>query len=182
MRQLVSLWKTCERQGKNTMRDNLMTLLQKLLIHDVDFVLAGGLACVVHGSPLVTQDIDICLAIDDDQLSKLRAALYDVNPRFRMNPNFKPSFLDHPKRSDELRNIYLETDLGVLDIMSELQPVGAFEMVKQRAITITLYGYACKVVCLEDLIRIKESMTRPKDKEALLHLLAILQKKAKSTN
>lgn len=52
------------------MRDNLKILLQKLLNHDVDFVLAGGLACTVHGSPLVTQDIDICVAINDTQLSK----------------------------------------------------------------------------------------------------------------
>lgn len=54
------------------MRDNLKILLQKLLNHDVDFVLAGGLACTMHGSPLVTQDIDICVAIDDSQLSGLR--------------------------------------------------------------------------------------------------------------
>lgn len=162
------------------MRDNLKILLQRLLSHDVDFVLAGGLACTVHGSPLVTQDIDICVAINDSQISKLRAALRDVNPRFRMNPNFKPSFLKYPKGGDDLKNIYLETDLGILDIMSELQPVGNFETVKQRAITISLYGHACKVVCLEDLIRIKESMSRPKDKEALLHLRAILQNNARS--
>jgi hypothetical protein len=161
------------------MRDNLKILLQKLLNHNVDFVLAGGLACTVHGSPLVTQDIDICVAIDDTQLAKLRDALRDVRPRFRMNPNFKPSFLDHPKRGNELKNIYLETDLGVLDIMSELQPVGNFAMVKERAITIHLYGHDCKVVCLEDLIRIKQTMTRPKDKEALLHLRVLQEKISK---
>jgi len=164
------------------MRDNLKILLQKLLNHNVDFVLAGGLACTVHGSPLVTQDIDICVAINDTQLSKLREALKDVTPRFRMNPNFKPSFLDHPKRGDALKNIYLETDLGVLDIMSELQPIGNFETVKQRAITINLYGHECHVVCLEDLIRIKEMMSRPKDKEALLHLREILKKVRSQTN
>ena len=60
------------------MRDNLKILLQKLLNHNVDFVLAGGLACTVHGSPLVTQDIDICVAINDTQLLKLREVLWDV--------------------------------------------------------------------------------------------------------
>lgn len=161
---------------RNIMRDNLKTLLKRLLDHDVDFVLAGGLACTVHGSPLVTQDIDICVAIDDTQLAKLRDALRDIAPRFRMNPNFKPSFLDHPKRGNELKNIYLETDLGILDIMSELQPIGNFDTVKQRAITINLYGHQCKVVSLEDLIRIKETMSRPKDRETLLHLREILRK------
>ncbi len=158
------------------MRDNLRALLKRLLDYEVDFVLAGGLACVVHGSPLVTQDIDICVFFDDLQITKLREALKDLEPKLRMNPNFKPSFLDHPKRSDELKNIYLETNLGVLDMMSELQPIGNFQVVKSRAVTIRLYGHDCKVVSLEDLIRIKESMSRPKDKENLLHLREILRR------
>jgi predicted nucleotidyltransferase len=158
------------------MRDDLKALLKKLLDHDVDFVLAGGLACTVHGSPLVTQDIDICVAMNDAQIAKLRDALRDVAPRFRMNPNFKTSFLDHPKKGEILKNIHLETDLGILDIMSELQPVGNFDTVKQRAITINLYGHRCHVVAIEDLIRIKETMSRPKDKESLLHLREILRK------
>jgi predicted nucleotidyltransferase len=158
------------------MRDNLKTLLKRLLEHEVDFVLAGGFACVVHGSPLVTQDIDICVVFDDVQITKLREALKDIKPRLRMNPNFKPSFLEHPKRSDELKNIYLETDLGILDMLSELQPIGDFQAVKSRAVTIRLYGHDCKVVSLEDLIRIKETMSRPKDKETLLHLREILRR------
>ncbi len=158
------------------MRDNLKALLKRLLDHDVDFVLAGGLACVVHGSPLVTQDVDVCVFFDDLQIAKLREALKDLDPRFRMNPNFKPSFLDHPKRSNELKNIYLETSLGILDMMSELQPIGDFQAVSRRAVTIRLYGHDCKVVSLEDLISIKEIMSRPKDKEALLHLREILKK------
>lgn len=158
------------------MRDNLKALLKRLLDHEVDFVLAGGLACVVHGSPLVTQDVDICVFFDDLQIAKLRESLKDLEPRFRMNPNFKPSFLDHPKRSNELKNIYLETSLGILDMMTELQPIGDFQAVSRRAVTIRLYGHDCKVVSLEDLISIKETMSRPKDKEALLHLREILQK------
>ena len=157
------------------MRDNLKALLKRLLDHDVDFVLAGGLACVVHGSPLVTQDVDVCVFFDDLQIAKLREALKDLDPRFRMNPNFKPSFLDHPQRSNELKNIYLETSLGILDMMSELEPIGDFQAVNRRAVTIRLYGHDCKVVSLEDLISIKEMMSRPKDKEALLHLREILK-------
>jgi predicted nucleotidyltransferase len=158
------------------MRDNLKALLKRLLDHNVDFVLAGGLACVVHGSPLVTQDVDICVFFDDLQIAKLREALKDLDPKFRMNPNFKPSFLDHPKRSNELKNIYLETSLGILDMMSELQPIGDFQAVSRRAVTVRLYGHDCKVVSLEDLISIKEMMSRPKDKEALLHLREILKR------
>ena len=163
------------------MRSNLKQLLERLLTHDVDFVLVGGLACVVHGSPLVTQDIDICLAINDEQLGKLRVALKDLHPRHRMNPNFKPSFLEFPPKSDGVNNIYLETDLGVLDILSELKPVGDFATVKRNAITISLYGHTCRVASIEDLIRIKETMTRPKDQETLVYLKKLLAERSAST-
>ena len=158
------------------MQDNLKLLLERLLKHEIDFVLAGGLAAVVHGSPAVTQDIDICVAINETQVQKLRTALRDLSPKHRMNPNFKPSFLEYPEKLEGVANIYLETNLGVLDILSELKPVGSFERISQNAITVSLYGHTCKVISLDDLIAIKETMTRPKDKEALGHLREIRRK------
>ncbi len=159
------------------MRDNLKALLERLLKHEIDFVLAGGLASIVHGSPLVTYDIDICIEINETEVKKLREALKDLSPKHRMNPNYKPSFFDYPETLEGVNNIYLETDLGILDILSELSPIGDFQKVKQNAETISLYGYSCKIISLEDLIRIKEIMTRPKDKETLSHLREILRKK-----
>jgi hypothetical protein len=158
------------------MNDNLKALLERLLEHEIDFVLAGGLACAVHGSPLLTQDLDICISINKKEISKLRQALRDLSPRHRMNPGFKPSFLDYPETLDGVKNIYLETDLGILDILSELSPIGDFETVKKRSIPISLYGHTCNVVSIEDLIQIKETMTRPKDKEAAAYLKEILKK------
>ncbi len=161
------------------MRNNLKQLLEKLLQQEVDFVLAGGFACVVHGSPLITQDIDICLAINEEQIGKLRTALSDLNPRHRMNPSYRPSFMEYPLNLEGVKNIYLETDLGVLDILSVLQPVGGFETVKRNSISIPLYGHICRVVSIEDLIRIKKTMTRPKDKETLLYLEKVLERHKK---
>jgi len=159
------------------MRENLKALLERLLKNEIDFVLAGGLASTIHGSPIVTYDIDICIAINETEVAKLREALKDLSPRHRMNPNFKPSFFDYPKTLEGVNNIYLETDLGILDILSELKPIGDFNKVKQNSVTVSLYGYQCKVVSLEDLIKIKETMTRPKDKETVLHLKEVWKKK-----
>jgi predicted nucleotidyltransferase len=158
--------------------ENLKELLKLLLSNEIDFVLIGGFATSVHGSTLVTQDLDICAAITDEQVSKLREALKNLNPRHRMNPNFKPSFLEFPKDLEGTSNIYLETDLGTLDILSEAPPAGGFEEIKNRALTVPLYGHPCKVISLEDLIKIKAAMKRPKDKQALQEL-QIIQKKTK---
>jgi hypothetical protein len=94
-----------------------------------------------------------------------------------MNPNFKPSFMQYPESLVGLKNIYLETELGVLDAMSELPPLGNFERVKKNAVSVPLFGFSCRVISLEDLVEIKKTMTRPKDKETVLILNEILKKK-----
>ena len=158
---------------------NLRELLRTLLENEVDFVLIGGFAAVVHGATLVTQDLDICAAITEDQVNKLRKALKDLHPRHRMNPNAKHSFLEYPKIIKGTNNIYLETDLGILDILSQTEPAGSFDEIKNRSLEISLYGYKCRVISIEDLIQIKKEMKRPKDLQAVEEL-QIIQKKLKS--
>jgi len=154
---------------------NLKVLLERLLTYDVDFVLIGGFAAAVHGSTLVTQDLDICAAITDDQIAKLRNALKDLHPLHRMNPNARHSFLEYPSDLRGFNNIYLSTDLGVLDILSQAQPAGNFDEIKSRSVEISLYGRKCRVISVDDLIKIKASMNRPKDKQTVLELQLIRQ-------
>jgi len=158
---------------------NLRDLLKTLLENKIDFVLIGGYAAVIHGSTLVTQDLDICTAITEEQLTKLRIALKDLNPCHRMNPNAKHSFLNYPKDSKGFNNIYLETDLGILDILSQTQPAGGFEEIKSRAVEVSLYGYKCKVISIDDLILVKEAMKRPKDLQTV-HELQLIKLKLKA--
>ena len=161
------------------MQPNLKALLERLLVHKIDFVLIGGFAAVVHGATVVTQDIDICLAMTDACVSQLRTALGDLHPWPRMNPSATRSFLDYPADTQGLKNIYLKTDLGVLDILSEAQPAGDFESIKSRAVEVSLYGYLCKVISISDLIEVKKSMNRPKDIQAVGEL-ELIQKKTRS--
>lgn len=149
---------------------DLSKLLKILLHKEIDFILIGGFAAVVHGSTLVTQDIDVCMSISANSLDKLRDALKDLNPWHRMNRETKLSFLEHPKNADGLNNIYLQTDLGVLDILSETKPAGDFNQINAKAIEIPLFGYKCKVISIDDLIKVKETMKRPKDLQAVLEL------------
>jgi predicted nucleotidyltransferase len=157
-------------------KQSLKALLERLLAHDIDFVLIGGFAAVVHGSTLVTQDLDICAAITEPQIAKLREALKDLNPRHRMNRAANLSFLDHPRDLRGVQNIYLETELGILDILSKAEPAGEFEAIKSRSCEISLYGYKCRVISIEDLILVKEAMRRPKDLQAAEELRLILSK------
>jgi hypothetical protein len=110
------------------------------------------------------------------ELAKLRDALKDLEPRHRMNPNFQASFLTYPAEDHKFENFYLSTNSGVLDILNEVKPIGSFEDVKANSVTVNLFGYDCKVICLDDLIQIKKTMHRPKDQSILQELLAIKEK------
>lgn len=158
---------------------DLSKLLKTLLENDIDFVLIGGFAAVVHGSTLVTQDLDICSAMTIENVEKLRSVLKDLNPIHRMNRKANLSFLDHPKSLEGLNNIYLDTDLGLLDILSATQPAGDFETIKTNAIDIPLYGFNCKVISIDDLIMVKESMKRPKDLQAVIELKKVKELESK---
>jgi len=50
----------------------------------VRYVLIGGLAAILHGSPQATFDADICPARDGDNLEKLATALVQMRARIRM--------------------------------------------------------------------------------------------------
>jgi len=156
---------------------NLNELLKRILKEKVNFVLIGGFAGVAHGASQVTQDLDICISINKNQIQKLRKALQDLHPVHRMNPNFKPSFLDYPKNAEKLNNIYLQTDIGILDILTEVSPIGDFKKVKKNAKKIKLFGYPCFIISLNDLIEIKKHLKRAKDKALYKELLEIKKKR-----
>ncbi len=150
-------------------------LLQRLCDANIDFVIVGGFAAVLHGSSLVTRDLDVCAVLSHDNVASLREAFRDLHPAHRLTSQL-PSFLDHPDPELEVRNLYLKTDLGALDVLSTILGVGDFERVRSAATEIELFGRRCRVISLDDLIRAKEALGRDKDLLAAKELRAIREK------
>ena len=44
---------------------NLNNLVHVLQNANIDFVIVGGYSAVLHGSSMVTQDLDICIRFDE---------------------------------------------------------------------------------------------------------------------
>ena len=145
-----------------------LELLRRLSAEKVEFVLVGGMAAIAHGSATVTEDVDLCIRFDVPTLTGVLRALAGTNPRERMNP-LKPSVKD-PARYVGYRNLYLVTDEGVLDLLSEILTVGAYDSVAANAVEMDLGGFPCRVIGLEDLIRCKRALGRPKDLNAAAEL------------
>src|SRR5690606_28587056 len=111
---------------------------------------------------MVTRDIDICYAMTPENIENLRALLKGLHPVHRQTPS-KLSFIELPKELKGVNNLYLDTDLGTLDILSQITGVGDYERVKSKAIEVQVFGHKCKVISLDDLIVAKKTLGRNKD-------------------
>ena len=61
----------------------------------------------------------------------------------------------------------------MLDFLGYLEPIGGYDELVAQAETISIGGRPTQVIGLDDLIRIKRHINRPKDRESLLQLEAI---------
>ena len=150
-------------------------LLQRLCDAEIDFVIVGGFAAMLHGSSLLTRDLDVCALLTREQVGKLREIFRDLHPVHRLTGQ-KLSFLDNPAPEVEVRNLYLATDFGPLDLLSSISGVGDFESIRAKAVEVDLFGRRCRVMSLDDLILAKESLGRDKDVQAVIQLRAIREK------
>jgi hypothetical protein len=152
-----------------------LDLLERLNKHAVEYVLVGGVAAVVHGSQLVTGDVDICAPLDAPNLAKIVAALSGLEAKFRMTPDRRPLPME-PEKLAGFKNLYLETNLGQLDIFSEIAGVGDYAAVALHTITLDLGGAICRILDLDTLIQSKKALGRPRDLQAVIELEAIRQR------
>ena len=155
---------------------NLQKLLQFLVQSPLDFVLIGGFAAVLHGCNQTTRDIDLCLTLSPDQIQMLRETLKPLNPRHRMTRD-KLDFLNHPADITGMKNLYLETDLGILDIVSQVEAIGDFNDVLKNSTEIELFGGKCRLISIDDLIKSKTALGRHRDLVVVEELKAIKNEK-----
>ena len=154
----------------------LHTLLRRLAEAGVDFVVVGGYAAVIHGSAYVTNDVDVCAVLSADNVEKIRKALADLHPVHRQT-NGKLSFLEVPAPGQPLHNLYLETDDGIIDILTSVLGVGDLARLRERAMRADVFGVSCAVISLEDLITAKEAVGRERDLLTVKELRAIAAKR-----
>jgi hypothetical protein len=150
-------------------------LLECLLEGGVEFVIIGGVASVLHGSTLVTRDLDVCIPLGSASLLRIQEALRELNPRVRAGSGWLPLNLDESKAAS-LKNIYITTDAGRLDCLGFVEGVGDYDSTRRESIEIDLGDYSCRVLNLDALIRSKEALGRPHDVQALVQLKALRER------
>jgi len=145
--------------------------------YKVDCVIVGGIAAAIHGSSLLTNDLDVCYARDTANLKRLADALQSVHARLRNAPAGLPFILDSETLKRGL-NFTFTTDIGDIDLLGEVRGVGNYEDVIAGSVTADLFGYRFAVIDIGKLIVAKRAAGRPKDLIALPELEAIQEAQA----
>lgn len=138
--------------------------------HGVKYVLIGGLAAVVYGAPLVTQDIDIAPALDAENKQHLADALNELGARLRIegiDPLELQAIPVAPHTFDHGTAWAWRTEMGDLDVNLLPDGTGGFSELEPRSSSTSAFGVRIAVASLDDIIRSKETAGRQKDALAL---------------
>jgi hypothetical protein len=143
-------------------------ILEVLAAHGVDYIMIGGLAAAIHGSDLVTGDLDITPATDDENLVRLSRALDELDARIRSveAPDGLP--FAHDAASLARGTVWnLVTNAGDLDLAMMPSGTQGYEDLRRDAVALAIVGIPTRVAALADVIRSKEAAGREKDRAAL---------------
>jgi hypothetical protein len=156
-----------------------LELLATLVRHHVRFVMIGGLAGRIWGSPTVTNDLDICYARPRANLERLADALRDLDARLRGVPEDVPFLLDVETLAagDHFTCV---TRAGNLDCLGFPAGSGGYEKLRATATGMELGEVEVLVADLRDLIRMKQASGRPKDLIEVEILKEVLDERQRS--
>ena len=138
-------------------------VLRHLQEGGVRYVVIGGVAANLLGSPTVTADVDICYARDQSNLEALAGVLGALHARLRGADPGLPFRLDAKtlRAGDSFRFV---TDAGDLDVLGTPAGTQGFDDLVRAATRTDVDGFAVLVADIDDLIRMKLAAGRPKDR------------------
>ena len=147
--------------------------LRTLQDFGVRFVVIGGVAGRIWGSPTMTNDTDICYAREEPNLERLATALASLHARLRGVDEEVPFLLDARTLASG-QNFTFVTDDGPLDVLGLPSGVNGFDELSRNAVEFDVGdGFTIPVCDLDDLIRMKRAAGRRKDQIELEVLAAV---------
>jgi hypothetical protein len=157
------------------MAQNDQALLTRLKSSGLDFVVIGGVCVVYHGAQMATFDLDICCPFGEENVRRIESAVKDLHPVHRLTPDRLPLETTRDVFG-QLKNLYLQTDLGKLDCLSEVAGVGDFEAVRKNSVLARFSYGEFRFLNLDALIASKKALGRERDLAAVRCLLAIKER------
>ena len=156
-----------------------LPLFKALNDADVQYIVVGGLATVLHGYARLTADIDLVINLNQQEAEKAIKAISAVGlkPRLSVDPM---QFTDAKTREAWIREKNMlvfsffdpNNPLMILDVFVR-EPFPFREMV-ERATPMDIGGIMVPVCAIQDLIAMKTGTGRAKDEEDIKYLQGLL--------
>jgi hypothetical protein len=155
--------------------DKLLEVLER---HGVQFVVIGGLAAELRGSPYATRDVDVTPSRERANLGRLADALRELDAKLRISGVEGPVEFPLDQHSFDWGTTWtFVTTHGFLDIALLPDGTRGYDDLRRGAsrerITDTL---EVNVASLADVIRSKEAAGREKDRAVLPVLRQVLER------
>jgi len=149
--------------------DEALTVLKR---HQVDFIVVGGIAAILQGSPLTTEDVDVLYRSANENLVRLITALVELDASYAdpAGRTIRPDM----ERLASMRVHLLNTRCGRVDLMRTVGNDLAYEQLIDRTRELEIGETRVRVLELEAVIETKEQADRPKDRYQLPFLRQLL--------
>jgi predicted nucleotidyltransferase len=147
-------------------------ILRRLTARGVDFVVIGGLAAVLWGSPRMTFDLDISFALDDGNLDALGDVLIELMATLKGIDEPVP-FVPDPRTLRRVELLTLNTSAGELDLLAHPPGTPGYETLRKNAARVDVGDFHVLIASVEDLILMKRAAARAKDLADIEELEAI---------
>lgn len=151
--------------SESPMGVNLSELLERLCASGVEFILVGGLAAVVHGSPATTMDVDIVHKRTPENIARIMKLLESLETVYRRPDDKKIE----PKESEleGMGRMLFTKSLGPLDILSFIEERKTYEDLIHHTVEIPFRGHMIRVLDLKVMVDLKRLSSAPEDKQRL---------------
>ena len=159
---------------------DLIALLEVLDAEHVEYIVVGGVAATLHGSPRMTFDLAIvpeASMVNAERLARalgrIRAVVRD--PARRALP-LTMDLLIATMRSPQGGQLRLGTDSGPIDILWTLHDGRGYAELRRHSVTRSDDERSILVVDIPELVEIKRAAGRPQDLLDVQSLEAILKR------
>jgi len=137
--------------------------------HRVKHLLMGGQACVLYGAAEFSRDADLVILADEENLSRLRSALDELQAERIAVPPFEREYLDMGL-AVHFRCKHPEAVNIRIDVMSKMRGVDEFEALWERRTTLEIESETIELLSLPDLVQAKKTQ-QDKDWPMITRLL-----------
>ncbi|MFH1670751.1 MAG: nucleotidyl transferase AbiEii/AbiGii toxin family protein [Patescibacteria group bacterium] len=157
---------------------NYQSILRAFQEQNLQYIIVGGVAVNLHGYPRFTNDIDILLALDQNNLAKMANIMESMGYQRRL-----PIAIQELGDTDKVHTLIKKKGLVAYSFIHAKEPQFnidvlvaesmEFEKFASKKIIAEAWDLQIPVVSIDDLISMKQNSDREKDIQDVVALLEL---------